>query len=82
MQKFENLSPCKGLALASLAENKAVFSTDVGKLEVTVYAEGCFRVRLGDAEVNDYGIVCAKDERLALNVLESQSAPAVNTRFV
>lgn len=72
MQKFENLSPCKGLALASLAENKAVFSTDVGKLEVTVYAEGCFRVRLGDAEVNDYGIVCAKDERLALNVLESQ----------
>lgn len=50
MQNFEKLSPCTGLALTSLADNKAVFSTDAGKLEVSVYAEGCFRVRLGDAE--------------------------------
>lgn len=72
MQDFEKLAPTKGLSLISFSDGKAVFATDSGKLEVSVYAEGCFRARIGDADVNDYGIVCAADERLPFTIQESE----------
>lgn len=74
MQSPEKLSGFGELVLKQHAHGQACFSTEQGALVVSAFADGCFRVRLGDAQPPDYGIVCAKPGTGGLAVTETADA--------
>jgi len=53
----EGLAPLTGLRFSGATDEAVLFDTDQGKLSLAVWGEGILRLRLGDAEVNDYGLI-------------------------
>ncbi|SKA34657.1 alpha-xylosidase [Consotaella salsifontis] len=75
----ESLSPLGGLSLISAEGGQARFQTDEGELSLTVWAPGILRFRLGDATVNDYGLVRAAAAPVPLRVKEEAAAIHLET---
>ena len=67
-----------GLVLERQDVGAVVLRTDAGTLTVTNWAPGIVRVRIGDASVNDYGLVKAKAEPAPLTVAESDDAVSIS----
>jgi alpha-D-xyloside xylohydrolase len=71
------LKPLALTALRQTSDTGLVFDTDAGALSLTAHAPGILRLRLGDAIVNDYGLVRAAAEPAPLAVTESETAYTV-----
>lgn len=70
----ETLKALNGLVLENRRDGAVSFRTDAGTLTVTAWAPGIVRVRLGDAEVNDYSLIKATAEPAAMTVDETDDA--------
>ena len=60
---FNQLIAAESLKLKSKIENGFIFDTEIGEMAVTRFAEGIFRIQLGAAPPNDYGILTGKPDR-------------------
>ncbi|MGQ9491337.1 MAG: glycoside hydrolase family 31 protein [Anaerolineae bacterium] len=70
------------LTFASLIPNGARFTTDAGPLEVSFYAPGIIRLKLGVDDRRDYGLLVAQPEPMAVTVSplqETSSQQAADT---
>jgi alpha-D-xyloside xylohydrolase len=56
----QNLTPIKRLDLSEVQVDRVLFTTDAGTLEIGFWDEDIVRLRLGDAEVNQYPIIVGK----------------------
>lgn len=56
----QKLTPIKGLYLIEALVDRVIFSTDAGTLELSFWDEDIVRLRLGDAQVNQYPIIVGK----------------------
>ena len=54
---FNQLTAAQSLKLNSKTKFGFLLDTEIGEMEVTHYAKGIFRIRLGSTSLNDYGIL-------------------------
>lgn len=77
----DKLPALGGLRLTACDGGQATFDTDAGTLTVSTWAPGILRLRLGDATVNDYGLVVAKPAAAALTVAETDDAVTLTAAY-
>ena len=53
----QQLPPITGLETSNILDDRVVFSTSEGTLEVSFWDEDIVRLRLGDEQVNSYPII-------------------------